>query len=444
VKLVVSALRESKEEGMSSANSGSRSVQEVVKGKFFAFLGATSLAHGLDRDHVHLGHSYGRNCLLLGWSHQPYEEAIKAVYEARPEVSEKTIAKLLSESMVKLFHQHNVREDADLEADAQLLESILPTLNSSAVNQEVANFLDLLKSHIQVWSAFVFIEGIKLKGLSELSLGVAKLYSKNHGPLLHALEDVTNIEGLNEIPQHIEKFANHCHCYLIIDLEGESEYVNQRALRQAQDVVNVLNLYNASSRHRASFYQRISVMGQPVTPRHHLVFKRTPPIGEDSNSPRYSYFVQRPPMRCYEIDLKKVQRWNEYGLDKVLESISLSGTKSGSVQSRIRSAITWYGRAMNAHTQDEQFVGLTTALESLLVADEKVAITQRLADEVAALLGSDFQSRERIKKRAKELYDLRGRIVHAGMPVSQENLFALDRMVASTLLAFVRKEMLSS
>jgi len=118
--------------------------REVIRDKFFAFLRATSLASGLNRDHVHLGHSYGHNCLLLGWSHLPYEEAIKAAHEACPEVSCKTIGKMLTRWMVKLFHQQNVRDDADPEADALALDSILATLDSTAVNEEISDFLDLL------------------------------------------------------------------------------------------------------------------------------------------------------------------------------------------------------------------------------------------------------------------------------------------------------------
>ena len=421
-----------------------RAKREVIKDKFFAFLRATSLAQGLDRDHVHLGHSYGRNFLFLGWSHQPYEEAIKAVHEARPDVSEKTIGRVLSQSMVKLFHQHNIREDADPEADAPVLDSILETLDPSAVNEEITSFLDLLKSHIKMWTAFVFLEGIELKGLRELPLGVATLYPRNRGPLHDALEEVKTIEGLDHIPQYAERFAGHCCCYLTIDIEGDSHFASQQALHQAQDVVSILNLYIVSSRHRVSFYERIGILGQPTTTRHQFVLKRTPPIGEDTPSPGYFFFVQPPPARRYEIDSAQVQRWREYGLDKVLECVGLPDIAPGSAESRIRNAIIWYGRAMNAHSEDEQFVGLTTALESLLVADEDVkSITQRLADEVAALLGGDFQSREHIKERTKDLYKLRGRIVHAGMPVSQENLFALDRIVANTIIAFVRKEMSS-
>jgi hypothetical protein len=423
-----------------------RSRRKVVKDKFFALLEATSLADGLGRDHIYLGRSYGRNCLLLGWSHQPYEEAIKAVHEIRPEVSEKTIGDVLTRSMVKLFHQHNVREDADPEADAPVLDSILETLDSSAVNEEVTNFLELLKSRIKTWTAFVFLEGVELKGLVELPLGVATLHPKDRGPLRQALEDMAGVEGLRDIPQYIDRDTEHCRCYLTVDVEGEDRFASQEALRQAQDVANVLNLYATSSRHRVSFYERIGIVGQPTTTRRQFVLKLAPPISDGSSGPRqYAYFTQNPLARYHEVNLAQIQQWRQRGLDKVLECIGVLDAMPGSVESRIRNAVTWYGRAMNTITPDEQFVGLVTALESLLVADEKkrkrVHITQRLGDVVSVLVGDDFESRERIKERMKKLYDLRGRIVHAGMPVPLDELFALNRIVADTILAFVCREM---
>ena len=425
---------------MSTSSGERKPIEEIVRDKFFAFLKAVSLGHRFDRDHLHLGHSYGRNCLLLGWSDQPYREAIKVTNEVRPRVAEKTIQRLLTQSMVKLFHEHNVSEEADPEADAPLLDSILDTLDPQTVNNAVTNLLELLKSRIEPWTAYVFVEGIKLKGLRELKLGAATLYPKEYGPLLQALEVAKTQEGFKSALQRIEGDTEHCHCYLTVDIEGESGFVREQALRQTPDILSILNLYLGSSRHRT--YQRIGVLGQPTVARHRFVFAQTPPIGEDWSMTKFSYSREFAPARFYEIDEEMVQNWKQHGLDKVVECIESVDCNSGSVESRMRRAVIWYSRALNAYSEDEQFVGLATALESLLVADDNIdSITQRLADEVSMLLGGDFQNRQCIKKQMKDLYNLRGRVVHAGMPVSQENLFSLDGIVANTIIAFIGREM---
>jgi hypothetical protein len=347
-----------------------RTKQEVAKDKFFAFLRATSLADDIDREHIHLGSIYGRNYLLLGWSHQPYDEAIKAVREIRPEVSEKTVGRELAQSMVKLFHQHNIKEDTDSEADAPVLESILRTLDSSAVNKEFANLLELLKYRIKAWTAFVFLEGVELKGLRELPLGITTLYPKERGPLQDALDEMRSSERWSSIARDIESSAGHCCCYLTLDIEGEKDFVSQKALDQAQDIASILNLYIVSSPDRTSFYQSVGILGQPTTTRRRLSLQRTPPVAETAPSPSYSFSVQLPPARRHEVGSSQVQRWKEHGLDKVLECVQSFSSTPGSAESRIHNAVIWYGRAMDAYSEDEQFVGLIVALESLLVAEK--------------------------------------------------------------------------
>jgi len=426
---------------MNPESKGKRPVREVVKDKFFLLLKATSLSSALDRDHVYAGRSYGRNGLLLGWSRGPYQGVIEEVHRARSQVSRKTIGALLRQSLVKLFEEHNVADDADPRADAQVLDNILATLDSSAVCTEVDMLLDALKSEVRPWTAFVFVEGVVLKKLSQLKLGTATVYSKGGGPLPKVLQEVESISGLQHIPGLIKSRAEHCQCYLAIPLEGEDRFVSQAALPQGQYAVSALNLYLASTRRRASAYQTIGVLGQPMATRCQLVLKRTPPIGDDSGQARYSYWERPPVGRPYEVGPTMVEEWKKRGLDKVLQSLQSLDAPPGSVERRICDAVIWYSRAVNAQTEDEQYVGLTTALESLLIADEDVrSISQRLADAVSFLIGAGYENRACLQKRVKDLYKVRCDIVHSGVPVSRENLFTLDDVVTSTILAFATRE----
>jgi hypothetical protein len=415
-----------------------KSAEEVVKDKFFAFLADVSLSHS-HRDCILVGRSYGSNCLLLGWSHQPYNGAIEAVHGVLPHVSERSIGKAISGSVQRLFEQRFVREDADVEAEAPVLDSVLRGLDSSDIFEEITSFLEFLKSQIKPWTTFLFIEGVKL-GVSKLEVGRAILYPKERGPLISLLKILENNPAWERVLQDIQRDAAHTHCYLAIDVEGEDHFANQQAFRKGQEVINILNLYLASSGHKASFYQSIGVVGQPAIARERFVLKRTPPAGRGEDNLRWTYFGQLPPGRCYDIDHGKVQQWRQLGLDTVVACVESTNPRPGSVQSRIKNSITWYGTAMNAHTETEQFVGLMTALESLLVADERVSITQRLRDTVALLLGGDFQTREDHKKRIGDLYELRGRVVHGGEPVPRERLLELNDIATRTILAFVQQE----
>jgi hypothetical protein len=243
-----------------------------------------------------------------------------------------------------------------------------------------------------------------------------------------------------KIAQSIEKNIGHCNCYLIIDVEGEEKFANHEALRQAQNVINVLSLFITIALHKESHYKSIRLLGQTTLTHNQTVFKHTPPVGENEESKHYLSRTDLVPVRHHEITSTKVQQWKEYGLDKALECVELSDSTAYPAEARIHSAITWYGRAMNADTYEEQFVSLTIALESLLVADERLTITQRLADEISGLLGGNFQDRERIRQKIRDLYNSRSRIVHAGVPVSKASLRDLDDIVTNTILAFISKE----
>jgi len=80
---------------------------KIMKDKFFAYISSISLADGIDRDHTYLGHSYGRNALLLGWPHGAFADAIDVIHEMNSLISKKTIGQLLGKSMVELFHHFN-------------------------------------------------------------------------------------------------------------------------------------------------------------------------------------------------------------------------------------------------------------------------------------------------------------------------------------------------
>ena len=54
-------------------------------------------------------------------------------------------------------------------------------------------------------------------------------------------------------------------------------------------------------------------------------------------------------------------------------------------------------------------------MERLLVADKEEATTERFADRLAFLNGATGEQRAHIAKTAKRLYNIRSRIVHAGL-----------------------------
>ncbi len=266
------------------------------------------------------------------------------------------------------------------------------------------------------------------------------LHEKNSGPLAADLQLLRESSAWEQKIKYLRDDTDHCMCYLSVDIEGESEYVSNRAIEMGDDVVNVLNLFLSFSRRHSKTYARIGVLGQAAISHRAITFKRRPPVGNEEQEPSFSYRMSNPPIRRYEIESDDINNWRENGLVKILTCIVATEPELGSAEARIRNAVTWFGRALRGESISEQFVGLSIALESLLVGEENLNITQRLADGVSFLLGLDFSHRGEIGKRVRYLYNVRSKIVHAGIPASDQSLFSLEEIVANTIISFVKNE----
>lgn len=378
----------------------------------------------------------------VGWPKESYWDAVTAIRRTYPKVSEQTIDRYLFDLLAKLLEQAKITSASDPDALDERLRSILKTVGSQAVLDEIATLRSRLEAEIKAWSVFVFVEGIVLTDLTELQLGSFTLYPKDAGPLPRLLKELT--PRAPDVHQEMKTWADHCHCYLTFDVEGESRFVDQEIGRLADGGVAILNLYCAWSTDRESLFHSIVVLGHQTITHNRLILKQAPPINAGSLQHEFSYWEQGGPARHHDIDKTKVEHWKEHGLDAVLRSVTLTDPTPGTAESRIQKAAMWYSRAMNAPSKEEQFVDLTTALESLLVGEEEVSKGQRLADGVSGLLPGDFKKREKARKRMKELYDVRSKAVHQGITVAGEDLRDLDRIAANTILEFACRESISS
>ncbi len=96
------------------------------------------------------------------------------------------------------------------------------------------------------------------------------------------------------------------------------------------------------------------------------------------------------------------------------------------------------GRAIVAPTVDMRFLGSTIALERLLIKDGEETTTERWSDRLAVVLGRDPDDRQKIIHRAKSLYDLRSRIVHAAYSgVADADARTMERWALGVILTIL-------
>jgi hypothetical protein len=119
----------------------------------------------------------------------------------------------------------------------------------------------------------------------------------------------------------------------------------------------------------------------------------------------------------------------------IQEILDKPGEQRNSFEAVILQAFQSLGRAVVAPTMDMGFLGCTIALERMLIADGEEATTERWSDRLAVVMERDSARRQIIIKRAKQLYNLRSRIVHAGYSgVSDVDARLMERWALTVIL----------
>jgi hypothetical protein len=410
--------------------------RKLLSKKFTEFLRDASLvsfANSIKRTgHTAFGRSYGSNNAVLHWNKQPYEDAIEQAHMMFPNIAKKTIGQAFQNAMIELFELAVVGNDADPHLEAHL-DSVLEVLNSVAISEKVKELCELLESKVGLFTVLIPMEGIEV--LSKLDLEIATIYSKDIGPL----DDFLKVNESDDIENSLRETFKQSHCYLVIDIEGDSSFVAERGPELAQDVIHILNFYLASITNRIDrSYHRIRIAGTESSVHERIVvYFRT--------NNQYGSHWKVLSSVSYNVNSNDLGKWNEWGLQDVIACFGSSDPNS--ITGRIRRSITWYSKAISAENWDEQFVALAISLESLLVGNEGKgveaswgSISQKLAERVAFLLGTNYENRIRLEKDAKTLYGVRSKIVHEGLTVSRENLILMDDIVHASISNFHKRK----
>lgn len=88
-------------------------------------------------------------------------------------------------------------------------------------------------------------------------------------------------------------------------------------------------------------------------------------------------------------------------------------------------ALFLYSKASLVPETAEKLLYIFPALESILLLNESEAITQNIGERLAFLVGSDADSRLRVKKVVAEAYAVRSSFVHHGERVEDFDLTEL-------------------
>lgn len=147
-------------------------------------------------------------------------------------------------------------------------------------------------------------------------------------------------------------------------------------------------------------------------------------------------YGRKGPLFPFELDRKKIDHLKSKCHLILLQGIldKPSGDRN-SFESAVIQAFQSLGRAIVAPTIDMRFLNCTIALERVLIPDGEPTTTEHWSDRIAVALARDSSHRQIIIKRAKQLYELRSRIVHAGYSgVSDADARLVERWALSVIL----------
>jgi len=119
-------------------------------------------------------------------------------------------------------------------------------------------------------------------------------------------------------------------------------------------------------------------------------------------------------VRTYEIDEEAVDLFKKLGLSKISQILMKPQSDRTDMESRLLTAINFFGKAVQETDSIDAFLKTTIAMETLLIRDNTEPITGNLAERTAFLLGDSLEARLELRKLVSTLYGTRSRITHHG------------------------------
>jgi len=219
--------------------------------------------------------------------------------------------------------------------------------------------------------------------------------------------------------------------FVKVKLRAHSKRVRDVAADKALIAVNVLRAHT----HLFHSYSDRALIGLPTEMS--TGSWQTTSLSTDS---RHSFNMQnadRGPLMPFVLDARKLEHLtSRCYLGLIQEILDKPSQARNSLETVGVQAFQSLGRAIVAPTIDMRCLGCTISLERMLIRDREETTTERWSDRLAVVLGRDRAHRQVIIQRAKSLYDLRSRIVHAAYSgVSEADARLMERWAVSVVLS---------
>lgn len=203
------------------------------------------------------------------------------------------------------------------------------------------------------------------------------------------------------------------------------------AQKATEDALNVLRFYLCNLSKNSPIYYKM-YMGMEGTTFTGLTIAMTIDDREQisTNSSRVGY------MYSYQIDAEILAKMQELHLEKINKILQKPSDKLSAFERSFLTALSFYGESLNEYSVRNAFIGMVTALESLLVANEAKAPI--LAERIALITSKDADKRKTIYENVRRLYEKRNNLIHEGKnDVNEDDLYNVSRVAFRVMVALL-------
>lgn len=369
-----------------------------------------------DRDKIrspNVIHSIGRNRKILNFTEEAFVELIECIDKI---LENKRIANNFSSRFI-------TKMIIDLAWEYHFDSSKNKSQNNT---KRIKNKLKELKIKNK-WVFFIGIDNLKIE--KKFNLGKVKFYTLNANKLRYlerkykiklSLSGATVKERLNSILKDFKSGV----IAEVHEEAGEGEKALEKALKTIEDSLNVLRLYNPSS--------RIGIHGE--IPRQLRSIKAVN-LTLRSMSEQMSVLGLTPSYYINSERLKTMKKHHFNKFSKLLKKKDLT-----ELEKKLKITLHWYGSGVKDTVNIDKFIKLIISFESLLLKKREYPKKQKLCERLCFMLRKKRVRRKNLFKIMSKLYEIRNEIIHEGREEIEESDIAnLLHFIRETLLFMIRK-----
>lgn len=365
---------------------------------------------------------------LAGATLEEYQRIIDKLLQEKDlkeQFSEKSLENMLSEVISKLFSL------GDTNQTQLFLKDEFGKIQSKCKRQIVYIPIDGVFMHEQEVESIrignILIERIneeKFRDITQTTRDITLSKSSS----FYSSEDLRQMAQENEEVLERILLNSVCAKYSVIAEPNRAVELAKEETRRSLDVLR----FSIPLLYRRKDNVRIEIEGEAGNGRcRHLI------ISEDSSF--FSIGVKSS-RKTFDINRKYLDDLEKIGVFKLSNLFQKKDPTD--LERDLIVALGWFSQSQNQIELNSELLYLTICLEVFFSPERGERISEFVSESIAFMLEDSFEKRKEIKKRSKDLYELRSKVVHGSKkPISEKDVLELQEITLRVIIKLINNKM---